>query len=109
MHRQTMPHVLDGWSSIGTCLPKPLRISCLSGSVPIILLQLQQATEAKLSSQEVFWSAKFKSLLREHAEEMGRVRAEAELMKSAAESAREELEREILARHEVAGLTVVIL
>ena len=60
---------------------------------------LQQATEAKLSSQEVFWSAKFRSLSREHEEEMGRVRAEVELMRASAESARGELEREMAARN----------
>ena len=61
---------------------------------------MQQATEAKLSSQEVFWSAKFKSLSREHEEEMGRVRAEVELMRASAEGARSELEREMAARKE---------
>ena len=64
-------------------------------------MMLQQTTDAKLSSQEVFWSAKFKSLMREHEEEMGKVRAEVDLMRSSAESARNELEKEMVARHQV--------
>ena len=62
---------------------------------------LQQTTESKLTSQEVFWSAKFKSMMREHEEEMGRVRAEVDLMRSSAEGARNELEKEMLARQQV--------
>ena len=48
----------------------------------------------------MFWSAKFKSLSREHEKEMGRVRAEVELMRASAEGARSELEREMAARKE---------
>ena len=48
----------------------------------------------------MFWIAKFKSLSREHEEEMGRVRAEVELMRASAEGARSELEREMAARKE---------
>ena len=61
---------------------------------------MQQTTEAKLSSQEVFWSAKLRSLSRSHEEEMGRVRAEVELMRASAEGARSELERQMAARKE---------
>ena len=67
---------------------------------------LQQTAEAKMSSQEVFWSAKFKSLMQEHEEEMGKVRAEVDLMRTSAESARNELEQEMLARHHVRMLTL---